>query len=42
MDFLRAGGVSTGGPPTLSNADRQSFANKLDTFLTKHIRAVTH
>ena len=35
MDELRGSGVNTGGPPTLSQADRQSFANELDRFLTK-------
>ena len=33
MDELRSSGVDTGGPSTFSNADRQSFANKLDRFL---------
>ena len=35
MDSLRASGVHTGGPPALNQSDRQSFANQLDTFLTK-------
>ena len=34
MDTLRAGGVHTGGPPALSQSDRQSFANHLDKLLT--------
>ncbi|NHI02178.1 YaiI/YqxD family protein [Oceanimonas sp. MB9] len=33
MDTLRASGVQTGGPPTLSQADRQAFANQLDRLL---------
>ena len=36
MDTLRASGIDTGGPSTLSKRDRQSFANQLDTFLTKY------
>jgi uncharacterized protein YaiI (UPF0178 family) len=33
MDTMRASGIDTGGPPALSQSDRQSFANKLDKFL---------
>ncbi len=36
METLRGSGVHTGGPPTLSQSDRQSFANHLDKILTKH------
>ena len=36
MDTLRSSGVQTGGPPPLSQNDRQAFANHLDTFLTRH------
>ena len=36
MDTLRSSGVDTGGPPALNQADRQAFANQLDTFLTRH------
>jgi len=35
MDTLRASGIDTGGPPALSQSDRQSFANHLDTLLTQ-------
>lgn len=35
MDSLRAGGVETGGPPVLNQADRQSFANSLDRFFAQ-------
>jgi uncharacterized protein len=35
MDTLRASGIQTGGPPALSQGDRQAFANQLDRFLTK-------
>lgn len=38
MEELRAGGVETGGPAALSQADRQAFANRLDGFLTRHAR----
>lgn len=35
MDTLRSSGVDTGGPPALSQADRQEFANHLDRILTQ-------
>jgi uncharacterized protein YaiI (UPF0178 family) len=35
MDTLRASGIQTGGPPALSHADRQAFANQLDRLLAK-------
>lgn len=35
MDTLRSSGVHTGGPPTLSQSDRQAFANQLDKILQK-------
>jgi hypothetical protein len=38
MDTMRASGIDTGGPPALSQGDRQSFANHLDQFLTRHIK----
>ncbi len=38
MDTLRSSGVQTGGPPPLSQSDRQAFANHLDTFLTRHVK----
>lgn len=39
MDTLRASGIDTGGPPVLSQSDRQSFANHLDTLLTRHSKS---
>lgn len=36
MDTLRASGIDTGGSAALSQSDRKSFANHLDTFLTRH------
>lgn len=36
MDTLRSSGVDTGGPPALSQADRQAFANHLDRYITAH------
>lgn len=39
MDGLRGSGVETGGPPTLSQSDRQTFASQLDRFLAKSARA---
>ena len=35
MDELRGSGMQTGGPPTLSQRDRQAFANRLDQFLSQ-------
>lgn len=37
MDGLRGSGVDTGGPPTLSQSDRQAFANQLDRFFAKYL-----
>lgn len=36
METLRASGIQTGGPPPISQGDRQSFANHLDKLLTRH------
>jgi len=36
MDTMRASGVQTGGPPAISQSDRQAFANQLDKFLAKN------
>ncbi len=36
MDNLRSIGVQTGGQPVLSQSDRQTFANHLDTLLSRH------
>jgi hypothetical protein len=36
LDSLRSSGVVTGGPPPLSQSDRQAFANHLDRWLTKN------
>ncbi len=38
MDTLRASGINTGGPPALSQSDRNSFAKHLDKLLTKCAR----
>jgi hypothetical protein len=35
MEGLRSSGVETGGPPALSQGDRQAFANQLDRLLSK-------
>lgn len=35
MDTMRSSGVNTGGPPPLSQADKQAFANHLDRLLAK-------
>lgn len=35
MDTLRASGVYTGGPPALTQADRQQFASHLDRLLSQ-------
>ena len=39
MEELRAGGVMTGGPATLSQADRRAFGNQLDALLARRARA---
>ena len=36
MDTMRSSGIATGGPSALSQADRQSFANHLDKFLSQY------
>lgn len=36
MAQMRDSGIETGGPATLSQADRQAFANQLDRFLQRH------
>jgi uncharacterized protein YaiI (UPF0178 family) len=36
MDTMRASGVQTGGPPALSQSDRQAFANHLDTIIVRY------
>ena len=36
MDTMRASGVQTGGPPPISQADKQAFANNLDRILTAY------
>ncbi len=38
METLRSSGINTGGPPPLSQRDRQSFANQLDKWLTKYVK----
>jgi uncharacterized protein YaiI (UPF0178 family) len=39
MDTMRSSGVDVGGgPPALSQSDRQSFANQLDTWLARQPR----
>lgn len=35
LDTMRSSGIQTGGPPPLSQSDRQAFANNLDRILTK-------
>lgn len=39
MDNLRGSGVMTGGPAVFSHTDRMTFANQLDRFLTRHLKA---
>ena len=36
MDTLRSSGVDTGGPPALSNSDRQTFAAQLDRWIDRN------
>lgn len=35
MDTMRASGIESGGPPPLTQRDRQQFANNLDKLLTQ-------
>ena len=37
LDNLRASGIDTGGPPALSQSDRNAFANQLDKLLAKNM-----
>lgn len=39
FDTLRASGIESGGPPALSQSDRQAFANHLDRILAKQAKA---
>ena len=39
MDNLRASGIQTGGPPAMSQSERQTFAGHLDRFLAQHAAA---
>lgn len=38
LDELRGSGVNTGGPPALSQRERQMFANQLDRFLARQVK----
>ena len=38
MDTLRSSGIDTGGPPTFNKADRKSFADQLDKFLSREMK----
>lgn len=40
METLRASGVQTGGPPAISQADKQEFANNLDSLLSIYLRSI--
>lgn len=37
LDSMRSSGFHTGGPPPLSQTDRQAFANHLDRLLAKYV-----
>lgn len=37
MDTMRGSGVQSGGQAPYGKSDRQSFANQLDKFLSKHL-----
>jgi uncharacterized protein YaiI (UPF0178 family) len=39
LDELRGSGVNTGGPPALSQRERQMFANQLDRLLARHVKS---
>jgi uncharacterized protein len=38
MDTLRSSGIDTGGPSAFNKADRKSFADQLDKFLSKEMK----
>ena len=38
MDTMRSSGVPTGGPPPLSQADRNAFASQLDTWIARQAK----
>jgi uncharacterized protein len=38
LDTLRGSGIDTGGPPAMSQADRQAFANALDRILAQNAK----
>ncbi len=38
METMRASGINTGGPPALSQADRKTFADRLDRLLAQRAR----
>ncbi len=38
MDTFRAVGIDTGGPPPLSQKNRNAFASQLDKLLTQHAK----
>jgi uncharacterized protein len=38
METLRSSGIQTGGPPALSQNDRQRFANNLDKLITRYVK----
>ena len=40
MDTLRSSGIDTGGASTLSQSERQCFANQLDKWLVKRVKSL--
>ncbi|MGD8514509.1 MAG: YaiI/YqxD family protein [Granulosicoccaceae bacterium] len=38
METMRASGIQTGGPPAISQSDRQAFANQLDRLLARAVK----
>lgn len=39
MDTMRSSGVHTGGPPPLSQRERQAFANQLDRWIAQNVKS---
>jgi uncharacterized protein len=39
LDTMRSSGIHSGGPPPMSQRNRQDFANHLDTLITKALAA---
>jgi len=39
LDTLRSSGIHSGGPAAISDSDKRAFANGLDSYLARHVKA---